>query len=295
MKVIRKEDVQPVDAARKRVRAGGLGVIRLAVGTPGTAGNFLFAHTTTNSDYAPPRHRHNFEQIRFQLRGEFDYDRDGKMTEGTVGYFPEGTFYGPSKSGDGSEFVILQFGGASGSGYMSHGEYDAAMARLGRRGGFHDGIYTWFDANGKKHNKDGYEAAWEESRQCELQYPKPRYERPVFMRPDNFAWRTSRDEPGVSFKPLGSFGEREVRVGFVRLEAGVTARKLPADTLYYVVSGKGSAAGEAWHVDSALHLAKGESGEISAVEAAEMFYIGFPDLEGLQFPKHQHQEVAAAA
>jgi hypothetical protein len=191
MKVVRKEDLKPIGAERKRVRPGGLESHRLMVGTPGTPGNFFFALGTTHSDYTTPRHRHNFEQIRLQYRGEFDYDRDGKMKDGTVGYFPEGTFYGPSKSGDNSQVLILQFGGASGSGYMSHDEYAQGLADLSKRGTFHDGIYTWIDEAGKKHNKDGYEAVWEESRQRELVYPAPRYERPVFMRPENFDWRAS--------------------------------------------------------------------------------------------------------
>ncbi|MFM9971924.1 MAG: hypothetical protein ACKVQK_26380 [Burkholderiales bacterium] len=295
MKVVRKEDIKPIGAERKRVRPGSLEVVRLMVGTPGTAGNFFFTLGSTQSDYHTPRHRHNFEQIRFQLRGEFDYERDGKMTEGTVGYFPEGAFYGPSRSGDGSVILLLQFGGASGSGYMSHDEYAEGLESLAQRGTFHDGIYTWHDTQGKKHNKDGYEAVWEESRQCELKYPKPRYEKPVFMRPENFAWQNSADESGVAFKRLGSFSEREVKVGLVRLDAGVTASKLPTDTLYFALRGKGEAGGEPWHAESAIQLSRGEAMPIHAIDSSEFFYICLPNLDGIEVPMHRLRMIAAAA
>lgn len=295
MKVVRKEDLKSIGAERKRARPGSLEVTQLMVGTPGTPGNFYFTLGSTQSDYHTPRHRHNFEQIRVQLRGEFDYERDGKMTEGTVGYFPEGAFYGPSRSGDGSVILLLQFGGASGRGYMSYDEYAQGLASLSQRGSFHDGIYTWLDSTGKKHNKDGYEAVWEESRQTDLNYPKPRYEKPIFMRPENFSWQSSPDEAGVAFKRLGTFSEREVHVGLVRLDAGVKTSQLPGGALYFVLSGKGSAAGESWHAESALHLDSRESAEICAMEQSEFFYIGLPNLEGLAVPTHRHQIIAAAA
>lgn len=295
MKIVRKEDLKSIGAERKRVRPGSLEVTRLMVGAPGTAGNFYFTLGSTQSDYHTPRHRHNFEQIRVQLRGEFDYERDGTMTEGTVGYFPEGTFYGPSRSGDGSVILLLQFGGASGSGYMSHDEYAEGLTSLSQRGTFHDGIYTWLDSNGKKHNKDGYEAVWKESRQIELKYPKTRYEKPVFMHPENFSWQPSFGGAGVEFKRLGTFSEREVRLGLVKIDAGTTTSELPGETLYFVLSGKGAAAGEAWHAESAFQLGRNETVEIRATDAAEFFYIGLPNLDGLVVPLHQHQKAAAAA
>ena len=79
MRVVRTEDAKQVGAERKRVRVGSLQNVWLGRGTPGTANNYFFTSATTQSDYHTPRHRHNFEQIRVQLRGEFDYERDGKM------------------------------------------------------------------------------------------------------------------------------------------------------------------------------------------------------------------------
>ena len=91
---------------------------RLLEGNPGTVDNFQIGIGVSQGDFYSPRHRHNFEQIRVQLDGEAYFDRDGTMTPGTVGYFPEGVFYGPQSQKPGmiSTTAVLQFGGASGCG-----------------------------------------------------------------------------------------------------------------------------------------------------------------------------------
>src|SRR5690348_12935229 len=63
----------------------------VAAGEPGTPGNFILEMVRTTDDFFSPRHKHNFDQFRYQLEGEFDFDRNGKMTPGIIGYFPEGT------------------------------------------------------------------------------------------------------------------------------------------------------------------------------------------------------------
>jgi hypothetical protein len=52
----------------------------VAVGEPGTPGNFILEMVRTTDDFFSPRHKHNFDQFRYQLEGEFDFDRNGKMT-----------------------------------------------------------------------------------------------------------------------------------------------------------------------------------------------------------------------
>jgi len=42
-----------------------------------------------------PRHRHSFEQIRLPLIGDMNLGEQGILTEGEIGYFPEGGTYGP--------------------------------------------------------------------------------------------------------------------------------------------------------------------------------------------------------
>ena len=50
----------------------------------------IFSSTSDNleGDFSSPRHRHNFDQFRFQIEGTMNFDRNGKMTAGRLGLFP---------------------------------------------------------------------------------------------------------------------------------------------------------------------------------------------------------------
>src|SRR5690606_38458334 len=104
---------------RVHARGGKFQACTLLQGEEGTIGNFFLTIARTFDDFESPRHRHNFDQVRLQLEGDADFTRDGIMTPGMVGYFPEGVFYGPQKNPGESLTVVLQFGGASRSGYLS--------------------------------------------------------------------------------------------------------------------------------------------------------------------------------
>jgi len=111
-------------------RAGTTHLRHLLDGEVGTRGNFMLGIWKSEGDFFSPRHRHNFEQYRYVLDGELNYNRNGKLTKGMLGYFPEGVMYGP-QSQDPDKFslaLILQFGGTSGSGFLSQPEVDAAEA-----------------------------------------------------------------------------------------------------------------------------------------------------------------------
>lgn len=79
-------------------------------------------------DFFSPRHHHTFDQFRYQLDGEADFEHDGKMRQGTLGYFPEATYYGPTRGG--GTVAVLQYGGPSGSGYMDIGQVKKLEKRL---------------------------------------------------------------------------------------------------------------------------------------------------------------------
>ncbi len=276
MRLVHLDDVELV--VRKTVRST-IDYRSLLVGTPGAIDNFKLIIATTHADYTTPRHRHNFDQIRLQVGGSFDYDGIGTMTEGMVGYFPEGTPYGPSASSDGSTILLLQHAGASGSGYLSDGEYNVSIAELKQKGEFHEGIYTVMGPDGRKRNQDGYEAVWENAYRHPIDYAKPRYDQPIFMRPKNFSWVS--DGAGSSYKLLGDFSERGTRLGFIGLAAGAR-RLLDSRSLYFVVSGSGRIGDAAWRKHTTIHTAAGEQLEIRAESEAEIFHIGLPDLSALQ-------------
>jgi hypothetical protein len=128
------------------------------------------------SEYTTPRHRHNFEQIRYPLNGDYGYARDKVIPKGWVGYFTEGAYYGPQTQKQNLSLVNPQFGGASGNGYLSKRQRQEAYAALASRGKFEKGVYTYIDEKGQRHNQDSYEALWEQASGRAIVYPRPRYE-----------------------------------------------------------------------------------------------------------------------
>ena len=160
----------------------------VAVGEPGTPGNFILEMVRTTDDFFSPRHKHNFDQFRYQLEGEFDFDRNGKMTPGIIGYFPEGTPYGPQSSSVSSLTLVLQFGGASGNGYMTQEQMEAGTAELKKHGTFEKGVFRRNESEEGKRNVDGYQAVWEHVNKRPMTYPAPRYHEPIMMSPDHFDW-----------------------------------------------------------------------------------------------------------
>lgn len=211
------------------------------------------------------------------------------MTEGMVGYFPEGTPYGPSESDGPTLLLLLQFGGPSGSGYLSEQEQTPIISRLKGTGTFNDGVYTYNDETSKKHNKDGYEAMWEAAKGRKLQYPAPRYCEPVFMHPSNFHWLPADDKQGIKYMLLGSFSERQTRIGFLRVKAG-SAASLSDNSIHFVIQGCGSAGTSSWSTHSAIRLDFDEVGKIEALEDSELLHLGLPDLRELS----NHEKHAAA-
>jgi hypothetical protein len=143
------------------------------------------------------------------------------LPEGWVGYFPESVYYGPQDRPEGLEMMVCQFGGSNGFGFVSVEEREAANQALKQKGEFKDGIYTWYDEAGKKHNQDGFEACFEAVKGHKLEYAPPRYSDLVLMNPASYSW-IAEDTPGVFSKWLGSFTERNTRIGFVKIEAGAS-------------------------------------------------------------------------
>ena len=97
------------------------------------------------TDYSGPRHRHNFDQYRFMIEGSSDYGQDGPLKAGMLGYYPEGVPYGPQVNKTEIFCAVLQFGGASGSGYLLPREVKAGMEEMKKFGEFKDGIFHRHD------------------------------------------------------------------------------------------------------------------------------------------------------
>jgi hypothetical protein len=272
-------------------RGGTFHYRHLLNGTPGTLGNFQFNIGQLEGDFASPRHRHNFDQFRFQIEGTMNFDRNGKMTAGSFGYFPEGAAYGPQSSEGRSVTAVLQFGGASGSGYLSREQVYAGTEQLKKFGTFEGGIFRRNDDVEGRRNTDGYQAIWEHMNGQRMEYPQPRYRDPIIVDPDNYEWLPIDGMPGASERPLGTFTERQCGAALAKLVPGATYR---ADerSVYLVLSGTGIVNDSGYRQFTALHVEEGEGAEFVARNETQLLRLALPDLAGVQALGAVHVEAA---
>ena len=280
MKIAQASQIEWHRNAAANVRSGaGLLLKHLLVGEPGTPENYLCNIAKNEGDYGSPRHRHNFDQIRVALDGDMRIGPHQVVREGQIGYFPEGTYYGPyDDAGRERTIMIVQFGGASGSGYLSEDEAARGKAALLGEGEFRDGIFRRTSGAGKK-NQDGFEAVWEHCMGRKLVYPKARYDMPIVLDPRSFDWRPT-GEPGVSSKRLGTFTERETRLDVIRLDAGATWTG-PAEQairIFFVLDGTGTCGGEAYDRHTAIEARPDERPSFVAGRATEVLVLVMPLL-----------------
>jgi hypothetical protein len=249
----------------------------LLEGVPGTPGNFILELVRTTDDFFSPRHKHNFDQFRYQVEGEFDFDRNGKMKPGIVGYFPEGTPYGPQASSVASLTLVMQFGGASGNGYMTEQQLERGTEELKQFGRFEKGVFRRNDDVEGKRNVDGYQAVWEHVNKRAMKYPEPRYHDPIMIEPSHFDWVPLGDARGVSEKMLGVFTERQTHLRQLRLDAGARydARGRAA---FFVLSGHGRVDGEPYRAHTTVFCDVGEDASFEAAGASEILVLGLPNF-----------------
>jgi hypothetical protein len=264
-------------------RGGTFHSIIMMEGEEGTLGNFQVSYGRIGGDFFSPRHRHNFEQIRFQIEGALDFARDGKLEEGTVGYFPEGVAYGPQTQSAGADVatIVLQCGGASGSGYLSQDEVRAGVAALKNEGEFKDGVFRRrADVPGRR-NVDGYQAIWEHVNGRAMLYPEPRYSRPFMMNPAHSSWVPLEQAAGVSEKLLGTFTERRSSAAFLNFSKGSRYYAF-GRAVFIVLSGTGHAGDHALRRLTSLYLDRGERLYLEAHDGMQVLQLGLPNLAGLQ-------------
>jgi len=244
-------------------------------GREGTPGNYRLLLENPVTDWKTPRHRHDFDQIRYAIQGDFNYAPGKWLREGSVGYFPEGVYYGPQVKPAGTKLALFQFGGPSGSGYSSNRQKKAAYEQMLKEGKFEGGVFTYIDAQGRKHNQDAAEARRERITGRKIDY-RPRYEDLIIMNPAHYAWLTDPKNSAVHYKWLGSFTERGLKVGFVRLEQGASIHigEHAAPEMLLVLSGKVGVAGKACAAHTAISVEAREGPvALKAAEASELIYL----------------------
>lgn len=261
-------------------RVGSFRFKDLGSGRPGKPDNFLLRLVSSETDFFSPRHKHNFDQVRVQIQGTFQFDADGVMTEGAVGYFPEGTDYGPQTSQEDTVQLVMQIGGPSGNGYLSEGERTRAVAELAGQGEFRGGRF--FTA-GSQTGVDAFQAAWEHAQGRAMVYPEPRFQRPMLVDPQAFAWLPAGAD-GVLVKTLFNFGPRTVGVTLYQLAARASLT-LQGPLSCFVEGGAGKTEAapndQAYEAFDTLHLAAGESARLSADSATRLIVFTHPVFEPL--------------
>jgi hypothetical protein len=256
------------------------GGARLAQNIDGAPDNYRFVYSAGGGEGTRfvPRHKHNFEQIRHPLGVGYSIGKDLELPPGWVGYFPESAYYGPQNTVPG-RLVLLQFGGPSGIGYNPVQQHEKAYAELARAGEFDDGVYTYLDEQGRRHNRDAYEALWERMFGRPIEYPEPRYDDIILMNPAAFNWVKDEDSTGIAYKWLGCFTERTVRIGFIQLEAGASLRfgAEKSNEVIFVEQGTLERDDEQHPTNSLLASSTTDSAQmLKACEASLLFYVKMP-------------------
>jgi hypothetical protein len=235
---------------------------------------------TGSGGWGTPRHRHNFDQVRYVLKGSYPVSPHKVMKEGTVAYFPESVHYGPQDRPEGLEMMVIQFGGASGQGFLSVEKREAANEALKKKGEFKNGVFTWFDEKGNKHNQDGSAACVEEATGKKLEFAEPRYDDVIMMYPEASPWVAS-EQAGVSTKTLGVFTEREARLRFIKIDAGSTYKTGARATIevLFLSEGQITVDGKTFGPQTAIELLPTDApSEITASQDALFLEIRLPQF-----------------
>jgi hypothetical protein len=182
-----REDIPAYHDQVGGCRTGHRNTKPLLYGREGRPDNYKlgFGGAGSGADWSTPRHRHTFEQIRYVASGEYVIRKDEVMPTGSIAYFPESCYYGPQIKRANCDLLTLQFGGPSGLGFWSMAERKRSfVAMIAKDGAFENGMYTWVDADGKRHHQDSAEAVETEARGKAVEYPPQRYNDIIVMNPD---------------------------------------------------------------------------------------------------------------
>jgi len=261
-------------------RSGGMAHKRLFEGEEGSPDNYLLVLADESSDYYSPRHRHAWDQVRYCLEGAVPIGKALAVEAGEVAYFPESAPYGPQEGGPRRIELLLQFGGASGQGYIGADRLKEARQEMAAFGNFEKGVFVRTDGRGRR-NQDAYEAIWEHVTGRPIRYAEPAYKMPVIARPAALPW-TPGPAPGVACKAAAVFPHRGLAVEFLRLDAGAH-HELPVSgalRLMFVMAGTGAFEGRPYREWTAVRLPAGENCRMAASGATEMLMLTINPVAG---------------
>jgi hypothetical protein len=232
-----------------------------------------------------PRHRHNFEQIRYLFSGHYSVIPGRVIEPETVAYFPEAAYYGPEEARDDPTMLVLQFGGVSGNGFLSATEIQRGVEELAELGTYEEGMFRPHDGG---EEKDGFEAVWEHVRGRSIDYPTPRYDTPIQAAIPAFEWRPLNGNDGVSVKRLGVFTEADCEVRFLRLEAGASYEEHGdgRPILLYVRDGDVRVGSQDASEEDAVEIENGETVTVEGRTQAHVLAVSLPRLDAASTGSH---------
>jgi hypothetical protein len=242
--------------------------------------NFRLIYAQQKGEFSGPRHRHNFDQIRYCISGAMNYGPDCWVREGELAYYPEGAYYGPEVSDTEWVVLALQFGGPSGQGFTSSRRITEGMEELKAYGTFEKGIYRRSGelAPGTRRNQDAFEAVWEHLNGRRLEYPTPRYPNPVLIKPDSLPWAPYGKDGGAWIKRLGVFTERSLEISMLKIDASgeVAVRHYPGTHVGMILSGAGQIGAERYGALSTFSLQRSEATDLRAEAETVVLLVGLP-------------------
>lgn len=261
---------------------GVLGFRYLLNGTPLTPENYMVQIAENLGHFNMVTHRHNFDQFRYVISGQMNLGEGRMLREGELCYFPEGTSYGPQDDPAGPVALVMQFGGASGYGYMSPQQYRRGREELRKVGRFEGPVFLRDEGDGKVSKKLSINAIWEQVIGERMLIPAPRYDDVVIMKPKAFRWTPAAAGKGVFRKLLGSFSERGTTAEVFKVEAGgvLPVNGGGAIRIYFVLSGRGRIGEVYFETHCAADFQCHEQGAIAADTEMEMLAFTLPMLSG---------------
>jgi hypothetical protein len=216
--------------------------------------------TVYNHERMNPRHKHDFDQVRYFLKGGENYGAHEVLRQGDAIYVPEGVSYGPTYTEEGCDENIrftMQFPGVSGNRILYHDspEYHDAQQRLAEIGKVEKGLFVWPD--GRK--QDSAEAIREYVFGRKIEYPKARYNTYVVMHSQEYSYEPLEGAPGVQVKHLGYFNEFGPNIKLVSMDAGAStpAGQAEFEQLRLLIEGDISYAGKQYAAVSCMYLPAG--------------------------------------
>jgi mannose-6-phosphate isomerase-like protein (cupin superfamily) len=244
--------------------------------------------TVYNHERMNPRHKHDFDQVRYFLKGGENYSTHEVLRQGDAIYVPEGVSYGPTYTEEGCDENIrftMQFPGVSQNRILYHAsqEYHDAQEKLAEIGKVEKGLFVWPD--GRK--QDSAEAIREYVFGRKIEYPKSRYNTYVVMHTPEYNYEPLENVAGVQVKHLGYFNEAGPNIKLVGIDAGAStpAGKAGCEQIRLLIEGDISYDGKEYQAVSCMYFpANVPYSPTSSKKGAILFVVQVGSQEGKRPP-----------